>query len=50
VECGAPFAARTLVEGSIAHVRDHAMFQGDGLRLLQMCMGCRQKATLGRSG
>ncbi len=49
VECGVPFASRSLVEGSIAHVRDHPMFQGDGMRLLQMCMGCRQKATLGRS-
>ena len=50
VECGAPFAARTLVEGSIAHVREHPMFQGEGLRLLHMCMSCRQKASLGRSG
>jgi ferredoxin len=50
VECGTPFAPRSLVEGSIAHVRDHPMFQGDGLRLLQMCMPCRQKATLGLTG
>lgn len=50
VECGVPFAPRSLVEGSIAHVREHPMFQGDGLRLLQMCMDCRQKATLGRPG
>lgn len=49
VECGTPFAARSLVEGSIRHVREHPMFQGEGLRLLQMCMGCRQKVSLGRS-
>ena len=49
VQCGVPFAPRSLVEGSIHHVREHPMFQGDGLRLLQMCMDCRQKATLGRS-
>ena len=50
VACGTPFAPRSLVEGSINHVREHPMFQGDGLRLLQMCMDCRQKASLGRSG
>jgi len=50
VECGTPFAPRSLVEGSIAHVRDHPMFQGDGLRLLRMCMTCRQKAGLGLHG
>jgi ferredoxin len=50
VACGTPFAPRSLVEGSIAHVRDHPMFQGDGLRLLQMCLDCRQKASLRRPG
>lgn len=47
VVCGAPVGPRSLVEGSIARVREHPMFQGDGLRLLKMCMRCRQKATLG---
>lgn len=50
VVCGAPVGPRSLVEGSIARVRDHPMFQGDGLRLLQMCMSCRQKATVGLNG
>ena len=44
VVCGAPVGPRSLVEGSMAHVRDHPMFQGEGLRLLQMCKDCRQKA------
>ena len=50
VVCGAPVGPRSLVEGSMARVRDHPMFQGDGLRLLQMCMSCRQKATVGLNG
>jgi Fe-S-cluster-containing hydrogenase component 2 len=50
VVCGAPVGTRSWVEGSMAHVRDHPMFQGEGLRLLQMCQGCRQKAALGLSG
>lgn len=46
-ECGTPFARRSLVEGSMAHVLQHPMFQGeDGTRLLRMCMSCRQKASL----
>lgn len=47
VACGTPFAPRSLVEGSMAHVQHHPMFQGEGRQLLQMCMSCRQKATLG---
>lgn len=47
VNCGAEFASVSLVEGSMRHVRDHPMFQGDGVQLLQMCMTCRQKATVG---
>ena len=50
VVCGAPVGPRSLVEGSMAHVRDHPMYQGEGLRLLQMCQDCRQKAILGLSG
>lgn len=50
VSCGAPFAPRKLVEASIVHVRHHPMFQGEGLRLLQMCMACRQKLTVGLDG
>lgn len=50
VVCGAPVGSRSLVEGSMARVRDHPMFQGDGLRLLQMCMSCRQKASVGLTG
>lgn len=47
VSCGTEFAPVSLVEGSMRHVRDHPMFQGDGAKLLQMCMTCRQKATVG---
>jgi ferredoxin len=47
ISCCAPFARRSLVEGSMAHVQHHPMFQGEGRQLLQMCMSCRQKATLG---
>ena len=43
VKCGKAFATRSFVEGSIAHVRSHPMFQGDGIQLLKMCMECRQR-------
>ena len=46
VECGQPFAPKSLVENSITHVQHHPMFQNDGKRLLEMCMECRQKSTL----
>lgn len=45
--CGTPFAPRSIVEGSMKHVQLHPMFQGEGQRLLQMCISCRRKATLG---
>ncbi len=47
VSCATPFAPRSLVEGSIAHVNHHPMFQGDGRRLLEMCPVCRRKASAG---
>lgn len=47
VQCGKPFASRVMVEVSMAHVGAHPMFQGEGRRLLQMCMECRQKETAG---
>jgi ferredoxin len=50
MRCGAPVGPRSLVEGSMARVRSHPMFQGEGLSLLQMCMSCRQKASIGLVG
>lgn len=50
VRCGSPFASRSLVEGSMAHVARHPMFQGEGMRLLKMCMSCRQKEAAGLPG
>lgn len=47
VQCGTPFASRSLVKGSMAHVHNHPMFRGEGRRLLEMCMNCRQKSTFG---
>lgn len=47
VQCGKAFSSRALVEGSIAHVSSHPMFQGEGIALLKMCTECRQKATMG---
>jgi len=49
VECGKAFGDRALIEASAAHVRDHPMYQGEGARLLQMCMDCRQKRVAQQS-
>ncbi len=47
VECGTPFAPRSLVEQGIARVAHHPMFQGEGRRLLELCPSCRQRASAG---
>lgn len=49
VECGAPFISRAVLERSMQRLKDHPMLSGDGVRLLQLCMECRQKATFGRT-
>ncbi len=48
VECGSPFISRAVLESSMRRLKDHPMLSGDGVRLLQLCMECRQKATFGR--
>lgn len=48
VECGSPFISRAVLEGSMRRLKDHPMLAGDGVRLLQLCVECRQKATFGR--
>ena len=47
LECGTPFAPRSLVEQGIARVAHHPMFQGQGRRLLELCPSCRLRASAG---
>ncbi len=44
VGCGKPFATPSVIELMTAKLKDHPMFQGDGLRRLQMCEDCRVRS------
>ena len=44
VSCGKPFSTRSMIENMTAKLRSHPMFQGAGLRRLQMCEDCRVRA------
>lgn len=46
VECGTPFISRAVLESSIERIKDHPMFAGDNIKVLQLCMECRQKRML----
>ncbi len=41
VECGKPFATRSMIEKMEEQLADHRMFQGDARRRLRMCEDCR---------
>ena len=44
ISCGKPFSTRSMIENMTAKLRSHPMFQGAGLRRLQMCEDCRVRA------
>lgn len=43
IQCGKPFATRSVIDQMTLRLRDHPMFQGNGLRRLRMCEDCRVK-------
>jgi ferredoxin len=48
IECGTPFTSQALLRATTARIKDHPMFQGDGLKLLHMCNTCRMQANVRR--
>lgn len=44
VECGKPFATRSMIRAILGKVENHPMFQGGNRRRLMMCEACRVKA------
>jgi ferredoxin len=46
IGCGTPFISQALLAAIAARIKDHPMFQGEGLKLLQMCNTCRMQTTL----
>ncbi|OUD12570.1 4Fe-4S binding protein [Thioflexithrix psekupsensis] len=43
IDCGKPFATQLMINRMQSKLKDHWMFQGDGIRKLQMCENCRVK-------
>jgi len=43
IKCGKAFASHSVIERMTAKLKQHAMFQGDALRRIQMCEDCRVK-------
>jgi len=44
IECGALFGSKSAIDRITDKLRDHAMFSGDKLRMIQMCDNCRVTA------
>ena len=44
VECGSLFGSRSAIDRITEKLREHAMFAGDKLRMIQMCDNCRVNA------
>ena len=44
IECGSLFGVKSTVDRVMERLSGHAMFQGDALRLIQMCDDCRVNA------
>lgn len=44
IECGALFGSKSAIDRITEKLRDHAMFSGDKLRMIQMCDNCRVEA------
>jgi ferredoxin len=43
IDCGKPFATQLMINRMQSKLKDHWMFQGDGIRKLQLCENCRVK-------
>jgi ferredoxin len=46
IECGALFGSKSAIDRITEKLRDHAMFSGDKLRMIQMCDDCRVNAQV----
>ncbi|WP_147113807.1 4Fe-4S binding protein [Tateyamaria sp. syn59] len=44
IECGALFGSKSAIDRITDKLKDHAMFSGDKLRMIQMCDNCRVQA------
>lgn len=44
IECGALFGSKSAIDRITEKLKDHAMFSGDKLRMIQMCDNCRVQA------
>ncbi|MFA3916559.1 4Fe-4S binding protein [Ruegeria hyattellae] len=44
IECGALFGSKSAIDRISDKLKDHAMFSGDKLRMIQMCDNCRVNA------
>ncbi|WP_372572046.1 4Fe-4S binding protein [Ruegeria jejuensis] len=44
IECGALFGSKSAIDRISEKLKDHAMFSGDKLRMIQMCDNCRVNA------
>ncbi|MEL6564625.1 MAG: 4Fe-4S binding protein [Pseudomonadota bacterium] len=44
IECGALFGSKSAIDRITDKLKDHAMFAGDKLRMIQMCDNCRVNA------
>ncbi|MEJ2179363.1 MAG: 4Fe-4S binding protein [Gammaproteobacteria bacterium] len=43
ISCGKAFASQSVIENMTAKLKQHAMFQGEALKRIQMCDDCRVK-------
>ncbi len=50
IRCGKPFATQKMIRTIMERLKDHAMFQGERIRHLQMCEDCRVKAQFDMPG
>ncbi|MDO6584690.1 4Fe-4S binding protein [Salipiger sp. 1_MG-2023] len=50
VECGTLFGVKSTIDRITDKLRDHAMFDGDKLRMIQMCDDCRVNAQYHSAG
>ncbi|KAA0875067.1 4Fe-4S binding protein [Nitrincola tapanii] len=45
IQCGVPFATRSTIDKILGKLQDHAYFQGEAAKRLQMCGDCRVRDT-----
>ncbi len=46
VSCGRPYTTQAIVERMMERLKDHPMFQGEGLKRLQLCEECRAQSVV----